>query len=38
MGENKTSNMHDTLVAIAFATKVKPISEEQREAIELRGD
>jgi len=34
----KTSTMQDALVAIAHASVVTPITNAEREAIEIRGD
>jgi hypothetical protein len=36
MGQDKTSDMHDALVAVGFATLVKPV--ENPSATEIRGD
>lgn len=38
MGKNKTSDIHDALVAIAHATVVTAVAKPKAEAIELRGD
>jgi hypothetical protein len=38
MGKNKTSDMHDALVAIAITTVIMPSTSRESEAIAIRGD